>query len=35
MITPEKARKFMWFCVGIVISMSILYFLQNFFGSNN
>jgi hypothetical protein len=30
MITPEKARKFMWFCAGIVISMSALYFLQKF-----
>jgi hypothetical protein len=24
MITVEKARKFMWFCVGIALSLSIL-----------
>lgn len=31
MISPEKAKKFMWFCAGIVLSMSALYFLQKFF----
>lgn len=35
MISPEKARRFMWFSIGIVISLSILYFLQKFFGANN
>ena len=35
MISQEKARKFMWFSLGIVISLSILYVLQKFFGAGN
>jgi hypothetical protein len=35
MIKPEKARRFMWFSIGITLSLSILYLLQKFFGSNN
>jgi hypothetical protein len=33
MITKEKARKFMWFSLGIAISLSILLALQKLFGS--
>ena len=35
MISQEKARRFMWFCVGIVLALSILYFLQKAFGADN
>lgn len=35
MIKPETAKKFMWFSIGIVISLSVLYFLQKMFGSEN
>jgi hypothetical protein len=35
MISQEKARKFMWFSLGIAISLSILYVLQKFFASGN
>lgn len=35
MITKEKARKFMWFSLGIAISLSILLALQHLFGSSN
>lgn len=34
MFSKEKVRKFMWFSLGIALSLSILYFMQMFFGSN-
>ena len=33
MISKEKARRFMWFSLGIAISLSILFGLQKLFGS--
>ena len=33
MISPEKARRFMWFSLGIAGSLAILYFVQKFFGA--
>ncbi len=35
MINPEKVRRFMWFSLGIVISLSILYFLQKMLGAGD
>ncbi len=35
MVSPEKARKFMWFSLGIALSLGVLLILQNFFGSAN
>jgi hypothetical protein len=32
MISPEKARRFMWFSLGISLSLIILYGLQKLFG---
>jgi len=33
MITKEKARKFMWFSLGISLSLIILLVLQKLFGA--
>lgn len=33
MVSPEKAKRFMWFSIGIALSLSILYLLQKAFGS--
>ena len=33
MISPEKARKFMWFSLGIVAALCILLTLQKLFGT--
>lgn len=35
MINPVKVRKFMFFSLGISVSLIILYALQQMFGSNN
>ncbi len=35
MFDKTKARKFMFFSLGIAISLSILYILQRWFGSGN
>jgi hypothetical protein len=35
MISQEKVRKFMWFSLGIAISLSLLYVLQKMFGSGS
>lgn len=35
MISREKARRFMWFSIGIALSLSILYGLQKLFGSGD
>ncbi len=32
---PEKARRFMWFSLGIVVSLSILYVLQKFLSAGD
>lgn len=33
MFSKEKARRFMFFALGISISLGILYFLQKWFGN--
>jgi hypothetical protein len=35
MISREKAGKFMWFSIGIALSLSILYVLQKLFGAGD
>lgn len=35
MFNPEKARRFMWFSLGIVISLSILYIIQKLLGAGD
>jgi hypothetical protein len=35
MIDPQKVRRFMWFSVGISLSLTVLYLIQKFFGAEN
>lgn len=35
MIDQTKVRKFMFFSLGIALSLSILYLLQQWFGNDN
>ena len=33
MFSPEKARKFMWFSLGVTLALAVLYVLQKYFGA--
>lgn len=35
MVSPEKAKRFMWFSLGIALSLGVLLILQKLFGSAN